>query len=332
MFIIGNMNQHLRSMKMEQRWKLKKSGVISLTAKAGLNVSLTEVMSPKKTGLSKEEICKKLAKIRRKLASGARLTASEKEFLRQYAPELYRKAIALEEERAAYERRLKACKTREEAEQVKLEKMAEIAAAQDKEDAEFAMARLSQMEAAEKDLDTEIRKKPRKQDLDEKKRAGREKEKEKQVKRERERWEEQKELERQRAMGDCERKLEEKRLEKIRDNSSQELQQAEQDIQEERTEKEAEAAVFPREVQEKASGADTPTEINAGEQKIEAEVQARAASMIGLSPLSVSDSMPVSRALGEAAYAACRAEAYRTVSQTSPDTQEIEKKQHRRRA
>ena len=121
----------------------------------GWNNSLFKVLSSKKTSDNRAAIRRKLERIRQKLRSGARLTPAEKQFLRQYAPQLYEKAMAIERERAAYEERLKRCRTEEELERVKLEKMAEMAAA-DKEDEETLLARMAQMEEAEKEAAKEI--------------------------------------------------------------------------------------------------------------------------------------------------------------------------------
>ncbi len=117
----------------------------------GWNNSLFKVLSSKKSPDNRAAIRRKLERIRHKLRSGARLTPAEKEFLRRYAPQLYEQAMAIERERAAYEERLKKCRTEEEMERVQLEKMAEIAATAKEEEAENMLVRIAQMEAAEKD-------------------------------------------------------------------------------------------------------------------------------------------------------------------------------------
>ena len=82
----------------------------------GWNNSLFKVLSSKKSPDNRAAIRRKLERIRHKLRSGARLTPAEKEFLRRYAPQLYEQAMAIERERAAYEERLKKCRTEEELE------------------------------------------------------------------------------------------------------------------------------------------------------------------------------------------------------------------------
>lgn len=125
----------------------------------GANPGTIKLLSSNKTDRNQAVIRRKLERIKRKLRAGARLTASEKEFLRRYAPQLYREAVAIEREREAYEKRLKQCRTKEEAERVKTEKMAEIAASKD-EDVDTKIMRMAQTKAAEEIAAPVIRRKP----------------------------------------------------------------------------------------------------------------------------------------------------------------------------
>lgn len=127
---------------------------------SGRNNSVFKAVASKKSGSSRASIRRKLEKIKQKLRSGARLTASEKEFLRKYAPALYEEAMAMERQRQAYEERLKNCRTREEAQRIKMEKMMEIAAAE-KEDPETKAMRMAQTEAAEEETAAAVRRKPK---------------------------------------------------------------------------------------------------------------------------------------------------------------------------
>lgn len=133
-----------------------------------------ETVARNRGGMSKAQIQKKLQKIKNKLKSGARLTGEEKEFLREHAPELYRKVIALERERAAYEEQLKAARTRDDAEKIRMDKMAMAAAVAKKEDAEFLMIRTAQLQAAEAETRKQVLSKPWKHELDRKQREKRE--------------------------------------------------------------------------------------------------------------------------------------------------------------
>lgn len=64
--------------------------------------------------------------INMKLKSGKKLSASEIEYLKQNAPELYKEIIKLEQERKMFENRLKSCKTKSEALSVYSMKMCNI--------------------------------------------------------------------------------------------------------------------------------------------------------------------------------------------------------------
>ena len=185
---IGSLNQYLKSVRQEHQWALKQGGNPSPIL--GTGVSRTSVLfvksiSSKRSGLSKSQIQRKLQKIKNKLKAGARLTGEELEFLRRYAPELYRKVVALQKERDQYEQRLKEAKTRDEAEQIKLEKMAQSVASSDKEDPEFELIRIAQFLAAEEDTRDAVSVKPWKIELDRKKREKLEKAAKEQVHRER---------------------------------------------------------------------------------------------------------------------------------------------------
>lgn len=64
-----------------------------------------------------------------KLKSGQSLSGSELEHLRQTDPASYQKAKQLEAERAAYERQLKQCKTKEDVERLRMSKLSSSMAA-----------------------------------------------------------------------------------------------------------------------------------------------------------------------------------------------------------
>ncbi|TCL57231.1 hypothetical protein EDD76_10993 [Kineothrix alysoides] len=64
-----------------------------------------------------------MASISAKLKAGAGLTSEEVKYLQKNSPELYREYLEVRNEKEAYERQLKACKTKEEAERLKINKM-----------------------------------------------------------------------------------------------------------------------------------------------------------------------------------------------------------------
>lgn len=64
-----------------------------------------------------------LASIRAKLDAGGSLTEEERAYLRQHDPQAYQELFQEEQEQAAYERALRSCKTREEADRLQMNRI-----------------------------------------------------------------------------------------------------------------------------------------------------------------------------------------------------------------
>lgn len=64
-----------------------------------------------------------MASIDAKLKSGSQLTPEEQEYLKEKSPDAYREYQEVKQEREAYRRQLKSCKTKEDVEKLKLNKM-----------------------------------------------------------------------------------------------------------------------------------------------------------------------------------------------------------------
>lgn len=167
-----SLNRSLKPIRAEFRWGTKKSGTSSVSSQMEADRTkkiFVKAINSEKTGQNKSKIQQKLQKIRRKLRSGARLTGEEKEFLRKYAPELYRQVVAIERERAAYEEQLETAKTREEAERIQTSKMAGSSGMMGKNSSEFQQIRAAQIQAANQALQIKISAKPWKKELENKK-------------------------------------------------------------------------------------------------------------------------------------------------------------------
>lgn len=67
-----------------------------------------------KSAIEEESEKASLERITQKLKAGARLTADEMDYIRKTNPELYAKAMRIQTEREAFERRAKECKSKEE--------------------------------------------------------------------------------------------------------------------------------------------------------------------------------------------------------------------------
>ncbi|MCI8268837.1 MAG: hypothetical protein HFG55_04095 [Lachnospiraceae bacterium] len=184
---IGGPRQESKSPRQEKIEMLRQQGK-QLPSSGGMNRTsklFVQTVTRNRGGLSKSQIQKKLQKIKNKLRSGARLTGEEKAFLQEHAPELYRKVIALERERAAYEEQLKAAKTRDEAENIRMNRMSMAVAAGEKKDAEFEMIRMAQLQAAEAETKMIVLSKPWKHEQDRERREKLERAAKKQVNTER---------------------------------------------------------------------------------------------------------------------------------------------------
>ena len=171
---IGGPKQERKSTRQEALSLLKQQG--KQVSFGGMNQTsklFVETVTRNKGGLSKSQIQRKLQKIKNKLRAGARLTGEEKEFLREHAPELYRKVIALERERAAYEEQLRAAKTREDTENIRMSKMAMSAGSAKEENTEFDMIRMAQLQAAEAETRQIVLSKPSRQDRERRERMDR---------------------------------------------------------------------------------------------------------------------------------------------------------------
>lgn len=64
-----------------------------------------------------------------KLKAGKRLSSDEIEYLKRNAPEAYREYVEIQQEKEAYEREIKACKTKDEVERVRFNKISGYLAA-----------------------------------------------------------------------------------------------------------------------------------------------------------------------------------------------------------
>jgi len=95
---ITNINTLLNTMKMQNLWEMKKQ-------------------DPERARIEKEQkqkqISQKISDIRTKLKFGKKLSDKELRLLREHAPDLYKKAEAVQQERKNFKEALKNCKTKE---------------------------------------------------------------------------------------------------------------------------------------------------------------------------------------------------------------------------
>lgn len=125
LFGVGNLNHYIKNLKLQTQWILKQQ-TGSYDVRGG---SLEEWLdsSPRQTQesgkISGEHGDKTLRKIHQKLESGGKLTPEERDYLQQHDPEAYRELVNQEREQKAYEQALSRCKSQEEVEQLRMNKL-----------------------------------------------------------------------------------------------------------------------------------------------------------------------------------------------------------------
>jgi hypothetical protein len=114
---MGRIGDYIKQTQLKTAWENKKEGLFAQPKKDSFVSSFIK---------QNDEMQKtvKLTQIDSKLKSGHKLSGAEMDYLRENAPELYRQALKLEKEREEYRRALENCKTKEEAQQLHITRMA----------------------------------------------------------------------------------------------------------------------------------------------------------------------------------------------------------------
>lgn len=129
--IIGNLNTHLKNLKMQTQWDLKRE-TGNYSAKGGtLDQWLDDPM--KKTAeatqvqaqvdAQRENGDDKLREIHQKLEAGGKLTPEEREYLQAKDPQTYQELVQEERQQKAYEEALRRCKTKEEVQRLQTQQV-----------------------------------------------------------------------------------------------------------------------------------------------------------------------------------------------------------------
>jgi len=106
------------------------------------------------TGMSEAEKASYRQRILQKLRSGKRLSSEELDFLRVNDPQLYQIAMRVEMARRALQTKLKACKSKEQVQEVQSVQIEALRAMKDSPDAEYMAAMVKQeMESFKKSSD-----------------------------------------------------------------------------------------------------------------------------------------------------------------------------------
>ena len=104
---------HLRSLQREMKYRIKTGQ--SLAQAMGTPVQPSRVRADEAQKTNKNSDANRELQIRQKLRQGQKLSAADKQYLKDNAPDLYEKATRIEERREALARALQRAKTKDEA-------------------------------------------------------------------------------------------------------------------------------------------------------------------------------------------------------------------------
>lgn len=117
----GTIQTNLKNTELKMKFEQRKQNPNN-TENSSKNESQMKI-DQFKDDLEKFQADNKLTAIDSKLKSGSELTEKELEYLREKNPELYKKAMAIKEERKQYKKSLQNAKSKEEVERIKSNKM-----------------------------------------------------------------------------------------------------------------------------------------------------------------------------------------------------------------
>lgn len=108
---INSLNSYISGLKMQGLWHLRQQNGASHQDEITVD------------GVTFHRRDETLASIRAKLEAGGSLTEEERTYLRQHDPQAYQELLQEEQEQAAYERALRSCKTKEEADRLQMNRI-----------------------------------------------------------------------------------------------------------------------------------------------------------------------------------------------------------------
>lgn len=108
---INSLNSYISGLKMQGMWHLRQQNGASHQDEITVD------------GVTFHRRDETLASIRAKLDAGGSLTEEERAYLRQHDPQAYQELLQEEQEQAAYERALRSCKTKEEADRLQMNRI-----------------------------------------------------------------------------------------------------------------------------------------------------------------------------------------------------------------
>lgn len=112
MMIIGSVNTYTKSLKLQTQFQMKQA-----KGELGSHKTLQEYLNAESEDHKGDD---QLRSIHQKLQAGAKLTSEERRYLQAKDPEAYSKLEASEREQKAFEQKLRQCRTKEEAQRLKM--------------------------------------------------------------------------------------------------------------------------------------------------------------------------------------------------------------------
>lgn len=113
--IIGSVNAYAKQLKLQTEFQMKQA-----RGQLGNHETLEQWLGDDPSSDDTEKQDTQLKTIRQKLDQGGRLTFEERRYLQAKDPQAYAKLEAAEREQRAFEQKLRQCRTREEAQRLKL--------------------------------------------------------------------------------------------------------------------------------------------------------------------------------------------------------------------
>ena len=114
-FSIGSAAQHAKMTDLKVKWKERKNNLFQPQKDPKIQEFEKQLKDLRHSAM--------ISSIRSKAMSGTRLSPDEKAYLRKHDPEQYDKVVRAERERDDFKKRLQRCRSKEEVEQVKQQKM-----------------------------------------------------------------------------------------------------------------------------------------------------------------------------------------------------------------
>ncbi len=120
LMMAGTIRNNVKMAQLDNQWQQKKeNGNIFKKEMTAQEMQLMQF----KEDIQKMREGDQMNSISSKLTSGMELTPEEIEYLQKNAPQLYQEYVKLKQEKQAYERQLKNCKTKEDVNRLKVNKM-----------------------------------------------------------------------------------------------------------------------------------------------------------------------------------------------------------------